>query len=207
MIARVIGWSIDNRFLVLLLTALIIGWGLYAVRGIPLDAIPDLSDVQVIVKTTYPGQAPQGGGGPGHLSGHQRVARRARGGRRCAAIPCTAIPMSTSSSATVPISTGRAPGCLEQLSQVADRLPAAAPARISAPTRRPWAGCTSTPWWTGAGRARPGAASQPAGLVPQVRAAVVPGSRRSQPSAAWSSSTRSWWTPRCCAPTTCRWRT
>ncbi len=59
MIARVIGWSIDNRALVLLLTALVIGWGLYAVRGLPLDAIPDLSDVQVIVKTTYPGQAPR----------------------------------------------------------------------------------------------------------------------------------------------------
>ena len=59
MIAQVIRWSVHHRFLVLVLTALIVGWGLYAVRHIPLDAIPDLSDVQVIVKTTYPGQAPQ----------------------------------------------------------------------------------------------------------------------------------------------------
>ena len=59
MIAGIIRWSIHSRFLVLLLTAVILGWGLYAVRNIPLDAIPDLSDVQVIVKTTYPGQAPQ----------------------------------------------------------------------------------------------------------------------------------------------------
>ena len=59
MIAQVIRWSVHNRFLVLVLTALIVGWGVYALRNIPLDAIPDLSDVQVIVKTTYPGQAPQ----------------------------------------------------------------------------------------------------------------------------------------------------
>ena len=59
MITQVIHWSVHNRFLVLVATALIIGLGLYAVRHIPLDAIPDLSDVQVIVKTSYPGQAPQ----------------------------------------------------------------------------------------------------------------------------------------------------
>ena len=59
MIANLIRWSIHNRFLVLLLTAILVGWGIYAVRSTPLDAIPDLSDVQVIIKTTYPGQAPQ----------------------------------------------------------------------------------------------------------------------------------------------------
>ena len=59
MIARIISWSLDNRFLVLLLTAMLIGGGLYAVKQTPLDAIPDLSDVQVIIKTSYPGQAPQ----------------------------------------------------------------------------------------------------------------------------------------------------
>ncbi|MDH5446206.1 MAG: efflux RND transporter permease subunit [Gammaproteobacteria bacterium] len=59
MIAGIIDWSLKNRFLVLLLTAILIGWGLYAVKNTPLDAIPDLSDVQVIIKTTYPGQAPR----------------------------------------------------------------------------------------------------------------------------------------------------
>lgn len=59
MIAGVIRWSVHNRFLVLAATAVIVVWGLYALRHIPLDAIPDLSDVQVIVKTSYPGQAPQ----------------------------------------------------------------------------------------------------------------------------------------------------
>ncbi len=59
MIAHIIRWSIRNRFLVLLLTALLIAWGIFAIARTPLDAIPDLSDVQVIVQTSYPGQAPQ----------------------------------------------------------------------------------------------------------------------------------------------------
>lgn len=59
MIAAVIRWSVTNRFFVLLLTAILIGAGLFAVKNTPVDALPDLSDVQVIVKTSYPGQAPQ----------------------------------------------------------------------------------------------------------------------------------------------------
>ena len=59
MINSIIDWSIRNRFLVLLVTALLAAWGVYAVRHTPLDAIPDLSDVQVIIKTSYPGQAPR----------------------------------------------------------------------------------------------------------------------------------------------------
>jgi Cu(I)/Ag(I) efflux system membrane protein CusA/SilA len=59
MIAFVIDWSLRNRLLVILLTVMLTGWGIYAVKQTPLDAIPDLSDVQVIIKTTYPGQAPQ----------------------------------------------------------------------------------------------------------------------------------------------------
>ena len=59
MINAIISWSIGNRLLVLLLALILSAWGIYSVRHIPLDAIPDLSDVQVIVKTSYPGQAPQ----------------------------------------------------------------------------------------------------------------------------------------------------
>ena len=59
MIKALINWSIQNRFMVIVLTIIVSGWGIYAVKNIPLDAIPDLSDVQVIIKTTYPGQAPQ----------------------------------------------------------------------------------------------------------------------------------------------------
>jgi len=58
-IANLIRWSIANRFLVVILTLLAAGWGAYSLQKTPLDAIPDLSDVQVIIKTTYPGQAPQ----------------------------------------------------------------------------------------------------------------------------------------------------
>lgn len=59
MLGRIIEWSARNVFLVLLATALVIGVGIYAVIRTPLDAIPDLSDVQVIIYTEYPGQAPQ----------------------------------------------------------------------------------------------------------------------------------------------------
>jgi Cu(I)/Ag(I) efflux system membrane protein CusA/SilA len=59
MIGRLIRWSLDNRFLVLLATGVVVAWGLWAVARIPLDALPDLSDVQVIVRTPYPGQAPR----------------------------------------------------------------------------------------------------------------------------------------------------
>lgn len=59
MIERLIHWSVGNRGIVLLLAAMLAGWGFWALRNTPVDAIPDLSDVQVIVKTTYPGQAPQ----------------------------------------------------------------------------------------------------------------------------------------------------
>ena len=59
MIERLIRWSIGNRFLVLVATLLLAAWGVWAMLRTPLDAIPDLSDVQVIIRTTWPGQAPQ----------------------------------------------------------------------------------------------------------------------------------------------------
>ena len=59
MIANLIRWSIANRFLVLMATVLISAWGVYSVMKTPLDALPDLSDVQVIIRTPFPGQAPR----------------------------------------------------------------------------------------------------------------------------------------------------
>ena len=59
MIERIVIWSMHNRFLVLLLTVLLVAGGVLAIKHTPVDAIPDLSDVQVIIKTSYPGQAPQ----------------------------------------------------------------------------------------------------------------------------------------------------
>src|SRR5690554_4117153 len=59
MIEAIIRWSVGNRFFVLLAAALLVGVGLFSLKQTPLDALPDLSDVQVIIKTSYPGQAPQ----------------------------------------------------------------------------------------------------------------------------------------------------
>lgn len=59
MLASIIAWSIRNKFLVILATLFVVLSGLYSLKQTPVDAIPDLSDVQVIVFTKYPGQAPQ----------------------------------------------------------------------------------------------------------------------------------------------------
>jgi Cu(I)/Ag(I) efflux system membrane protein CusA/SilA len=59
MIAALIRWSVGNRFLVLLASAFLTAAGIWGVRTTPVDALPDLSDVQVIIRTTLPGQAPQ----------------------------------------------------------------------------------------------------------------------------------------------------
>jgi len=59
MLERLIEWSVRNKFIVVLMTAFALLAGIYALRATPIDAIPDLSDVQVIIYTEYPGQAPQ----------------------------------------------------------------------------------------------------------------------------------------------------
>lgn len=59
MIARIIDWSARNLIIIFFASIMAVGAGIYAIRTLPLDAIPDLSDVQVIVFTDYPGKAPQ----------------------------------------------------------------------------------------------------------------------------------------------------
>ncbi|MBQ0781751.1 MAG: efflux RND transporter permease subunit, partial [Thalassolituus oleivorans] len=59
MISHIIAWSVRNRIMVLILTAMLIAIGQYSLQRTPVDAIPDLSDVQVIIKTRFPGQAPE----------------------------------------------------------------------------------------------------------------------------------------------------
>ncbi|MDE2623577.1 MAG: efflux RND transporter permease subunit, partial [Betaproteobacteria bacterium] len=59
MIAQLIRWSSSHRFLVIAATFVLTAWGLWGVSTTPVDALPDLSDVQVIIRTSYPGQAPQ----------------------------------------------------------------------------------------------------------------------------------------------------
>ncbi len=59
MIAFIIRWSLRNRLLVLLSAVLLAAWGVWALQRMPVDALPDLSDVQVIIRVSYPGKAPQ----------------------------------------------------------------------------------------------------------------------------------------------------
>ena len=59
MIAALIRWSIGNRFVVLLAATIVAGYGVWSLARTPVDALPDLSDVPVSGRTTYPGQAPQ----------------------------------------------------------------------------------------------------------------------------------------------------
>ncbi len=59
MIAAIIRWSLENRVLVLLAAVMLTGWGVHSVQRTPVDAIPDLSDVQVIIRTSFPGQSPR----------------------------------------------------------------------------------------------------------------------------------------------------
>jgi Cu(I)/Ag(I) efflux system membrane protein CusA/SilA len=59
MLQKIIEWSVRNKFMVILAVAFLIGWGVYSMLSIPIDAIPDLSDVQVIIYTEYPGQSPR----------------------------------------------------------------------------------------------------------------------------------------------------
>ncbi len=59
MLEKIIEYSVKNRFIIILFTIFLFFWGIYSLATTPLDAIPDLSDVQVIVYTQYPGQAPQ----------------------------------------------------------------------------------------------------------------------------------------------------
>ncbi len=150
MIAALIRWSIANRFLVLLATLMVAAWGVWALARTPLDALPDLSDVQVIIRTTYPGQAPQ-------IVENQVT------------YPLTTTMLSVPGAKTVRgysffgdsfvyvlFEDGTDPywarsRVLEYLNQVQSRLPAQAQGLARARTRPASAGSTSTRWSTARG--------------------------------------------------------
>lgn len=110
MIAAMIRASLRNRLLVILAALIMAGWGWWAVQRAPLDALPDLSDVQVIVKASYPGKAPQ-------VIEDQVTwplttsMLSVPGAKRCAAFPCLVMPMSTCCLRMARICTGLAPAC------------------------------------------------------------------------------------------------
>ena len=68
MVEKLISFSLRNRFVVLLVSACLFGWGIYSVQQNPIDAIPDLSENQVIVFTEWMGRSPQVIEAPGNLS-------------------------------------------------------------------------------------------------------------------------------------------
>ncbi len=110
MLKAVIEFSLRNRFLILLAAAALVLAGIFALRNLPLDAIPDLSDTQVIIYTEWPGRLP-GSFRTSDLSDHDEDAFRAAREGRCAVTRSTAIPLFTSSSRMAPIRIGRAAGC------------------------------------------------------------------------------------------------
>lgn len=111
MIAKLIRWSVGNRVLVLLATLFLVAWGFVSVRSLPIDALPDLSDVQVIIRTSYPGQAPQ-------IVENQvtypltTTMLSVPGPKRFAASPPSVTASSMCCSRTAPICIGRALGFL-----------------------------------------------------------------------------------------------
>ena len=148
MMANLIRWSVKNRFFVFLAVLALAAVGVWAVRTTPVDALPDLSDTQVIVRTSYPGQAP-------------RIVEDQ------VTYPLTTTMLSVPGAETVrgysflgdsfvyiifkegtDLYWARS-RVLEYLSQVQSRLPDSAQVRRSAPTRPGWAGSMNTPWWTG----------------------------------------------------------
>ena len=112
MIAKIIELSIKNRFLVILSTVAVVGWGIWAMFHLSLDAIPDLSDVQVIVTTDYPGQTPQVVDDQVTYPLTTRHARRARLPRSFAASACSSTSfVYVHLRRRAPTSTGRAAAC------------------------------------------------------------------------------------------------
>ena len=111
MLKGIIDFSLKNKFIVLLGTLALVLGGVYAVKNIPLDAIPDLSDVQVIVYTEWPGQAPQIVQDQVTYPITTKMLSVPEGEGRARAIPSTASRSSTSSLRTAPTPTGRAAAC------------------------------------------------------------------------------------------------
>ena len=94
MIAKIIEYSARNKFIVVLLVFFLGIWGYWAMTKTPLDAIPDLSDTQVIIFTEWTGPQSGPGGGPDHLSDHLDACWPLPKSRPCAAFPIWGVPSS-----------------------------------------------------------------------------------------------------------------
>lgn len=110
MIAAVIRASLRNRLLVITAALMMASWGWWAVQRAPLDALPDLSDVQVIIKASYPGKAPQVIEDQ-VTSPLTTLCCLCRAPKPCAVFQCLVTLMCMCCLRMAPISTGRDPGC------------------------------------------------------------------------------------------------
>jgi len=153
MIAAVIRWSIVNRFLVLLATVGVTAWGLWAVQRTPLDALPDLSDVQVIIRTPFPGQAPRivEDQVTYPLTTTMLSVPGAKAVRGYSFFGDSFVNVLFDDGTDLYWARSRV---LEYLNQVQGRLPASAKPALG-PTPPAWAGSTSTRWSTAATRWTP----------------------------------------------------
>ena len=124
MLASLFRWSIQNRFLVLMATALLAAWGIHATLSTPLDALPDLSDTQVIIRTGISGTGAASSRGSSHLSAdHDDVVQGARRAHRARVFLLRGTPTSTSSSTTRRTLYWARSRVLEYLNQVTGKLP------------------------------------------------------------------------------------
>ena len=202
-IAMLIEWCLRNQLFVMVALALAILAGVWAIRETRIDAIPDLSDVQVIVYTEFPGQAPQ--------VVEDQVTYPIT--TKMLAVPFAKVVRGYSffgfSFVYVIFEDGTdlywaRSRVLEYLSGLSDSLPEGAAPQLGPGRDRRRLGLHLRPQLAAAVAGR---AAQPAGLVPAVRPLLRSTEwRRSRRSAASCASTRSRSTRFGCAPTTCRWR-
>lgn len=149
MIEWIIRRSVANRFLVMMGALFLSVWGTWTIINTPVDALPDLSDVQVIVKTSYPGQAPQ-------IVENQvtypltTTMLSVPGAKTCAVSRSLVIPTCTSFSKMVPILTGRARAYWSISTRFRENYRLAL-ARKWDRTPRASAGYLSTRWWIAVG--------------------------------------------------------
>ena len=172
MIDRTIAWSVANRWLVIAASLALAAGGAWAMRHTPLDAIPDLSDVQVIISTEWPGRSPDLIEDQITYPDRDRARLDAPECGRSAASPISASRTSTSSSRTAPTSTGRAAACSSICRAFADHAAGGRDAgdRTRRDRRRLGVRVRAR---RRERRAHPRRAAQPAGL----EAALRPGSR------------------------------
>ncbi len=193
---RLIRWSIENRLLVVIATLILAVWGWMSLKEIPLDAIPDLSDVQIIVRTSYPGQSPRvvEEQVTYPITTTMLAVPGARAVRGYSFFGDSYVYVIFEDGTDLYWARTRV---LEYLNQAATALPAGVQPRLGPDaTGVGWIYSYALVDRTGATTCRSCAACRTGSSSSSCR--PCRGSPRSRPSGAWCASTRSWWTRRSC---------